>query len=150
MASEKSPAEIAAASADPYVRDLALRRLAIDDEIKGMDAFLSYYASKASEMKPTPPVEAKAKAPPKSNGSTSPKGKTERVIDAAIAVTTAAGRPLSLQEVRDEIARKYPELAPVPEVSSLRARLNEHKARIVRIDDKGYWPADVPVPALDG
>jgi hypothetical protein len=143
--------ESIASSPDPRVRNVAQRRLEIEKEIEPLDAFLSYYINEAA---PTASVISAMTNPrPRARQlgvakSSSEKGKTLRMVGAAIQIVVDSKQPMTIDALYANMKISHDNLCP-SNVASLRARLTEHKDKIARVDGRGYWPTDVAVPSPD-
>lgn len=141
--------DLAAQSPDPRVRSVALRRLEIEKEIAPLDGFLSFYCAEVANV--AVPV-AKKPIPPNANGHAKepaqPRGKTERMIEVAKDVIVTYGQPMPLSMLFDTMQRDHPNLC-LASPDSMRARLAEHKDKLVRVDSRGYWPVGTEVPSSD-
>lgn len=143
--------ELAAQSPDPRVRSVAQRRLEIEKEIVPLDGFLSFYSAEAANI--VVPVTKKANpvsVPSHANGhateAVQPKGKTERMIEVAKGVIVTYGQPMPLPMLFETMQRDHPALC-LASPDSMRARLAEHRDKLVRVDSRGYWPVGTEVPA---
>lgn len=142
--------ELAAASPDPRVRGVAMRRMEIDKERASLDNFLSFYMSESAATSPVPlPASTGArqmtrKAKAKAQGK-SVRAKTLRMLDAAKTIIVSSGKPMQLGALHDLMVARYPDLA-LANPTSLRVRLSGHRDKIVKVDDAGYWPNDHPMP----
>ena len=142
--------EMAAASPDPRVRSVAMRRMEIDKERASLDNFLSFYMSEASSVS-SPVREAQGgkktvarKAKEKASGR-KVRDKTLRMLDAAKNIIVASGQPMQLGVLHDQMVAQCPDLA-LANATSLRVRLSGHRDKIAKVDDIGYWPMDHPMP----
>jgi hypothetical protein len=140
--------ELAARSPDQRVRGAAMRRLEIENEIAPLDSFLSYYCDEADRSG----VEVKQAAVPVTKKPTpatgEQKGKTIRMIEVARDAIVAYGRPMSLSVLFETMRRDHPAVCLASQ-DSMRARLAEHKDKLVRVDGRGYWPAGMEPPSAD-
>lgn len=132
---------MAADSPDPKVRAAAMRWQTIQEELRPIDAFLSFYGGEAAALV-VPPAEKKTTAQPVA-------GKTLRLVEKAAAILTRYGRPMTSADLFEVVKRENPELCP-KNSDSMRARLNEHKDAVTRVDGRGYWPTGMEVPEADG
>lgn len=144
--------ELAARSPDSRVRGVAMRRLEIEREIAPLDGFLSFYCAEAEHVGPEVKQSASAKkpAPAQANGvdKAESKGKTVRMIEVARDAIVAYGKPMPLPMLFETMRRDHPAVCLASQ-DSMRARLAEHKDKLVRVDGRGYWPAGVEAPSAD-
>ena len=150
-AEPKSVVEIAAASPDPRVRGLALRRMELARDLEPIDAFLGFYADNTAQPAAPDPI-AKAKqgtngrqVPAVRQDKTKPLGKMARMVAAICVMIMEKGSPMTLPDIWDGLGSRHSTLRP-SSMDSLRARLSEHRDTIRRVDERGYWPTAVEAP----
>lgn len=145
--------EMAAASPDPRVRGVAMRRMEIEKERVSLDNFLSFYMSESATAAPVPAVRSAGgngvkmstrKAQAKRNGR-NVRAKTMRMLDAARDIIVGSGQPMQLGVLHDQMVTKCPDLA-LANTTSLRVRLSGHRDKLVKIEGAGYWPKDYTLP----
>ena len=126
--------EQAASSPDEAVRQLAIRRRGIEDEIQSMDTFLTMYAGLyRPEPRKTsvPVVDGTVK-------SVVPKGGKGKLIDAVIELLTKNQHPMKLPELYEAVKAAYGDRCPATE-SSFRVRMYENRERVAMVRGEGYW-----------
>lgn len=138
--------EMAASSNDPRVRNIALRRLKINNEIVQLDAFLAFYESENVEAESSG-AEKKTKVNLKSDSSgKSGTTKTALMIDVICDTISANKNPMPLGTIYSYLKTHHPDLCPATP-TAMRVRLSEHRDRVSRIDARGYWLTNKEVPA---
>lgn len=141
MTRVRTPLEIAAASPDPKVRRMALRRMEMEPEMKRLDAFFALYADE--------PEPAAAPAKPQRNASIANAAKADKpdpLHDTVRAILLEHG-PLDGRGLYERYMQRVPDDTAQTQ-EKLRMALVRRKERIGRVSasDSRYWPVGVPLP----
>lgn len=144
--------KIAAGSPDPKVRRMANNYVAVEAKLAASRTFLTYYVNAETELSDESVTieEVKTKRGPKKAGVVSSGGrrKSTVLLDVLRQILIDKGEPMKVDEMYSVLTDKHKENAPV-NVESLRARLTKFKATIRRVDQRGWWPTDLPVPSAN-
>lgn len=145
----KQALEVAAASPDPKVRSLALRRVKIDEEAKTLDGFFALYSDEATQNAPAPVVaRASKKAKISSTGTFQTEEgrvKSTEFVTMVNQVIAASGLPRGTGEIFDLLKSSHPAECPKSQ-ASLRVRLTVRPDLIQKVGNRGFWPADLSLP----
>lgn len=146
---------MAATSLDPAVRNMALRRMEMDQEIKNIDTFLNLYIdlSKTSTpaAKPTaatkPTAAAKPQAKSKANGNASRHGPSkfiprEDFLAAIRTIMLLQASPIRLSVMHNLFLTQYPDLTNSDSTLSFKRRLNNQDVVVQGAD--GLWRLNNP------
>ena len=140
--------ESAARSPDPMVRNMAIKRMELAQQMDQMDTFFAIYgeaqgAPKPGPAKAAPAAVAKPAAKPARNRAVSTET-LDRFVAAARATLLAHGQPMKLPDLFTAMQVQTPDLCP-PKPTTFRQRLYASRDRIGLIGHL-YWPADEAVP----
>lgn len=137
MSEPKDPAVLAAASPDPAVRGLAVRRQELAKQVGKIDSLLGLYSELVEEYQAAqkPPTTAPL------NDGVMPR---ESFVPAVREILLSAGQPLRPREIYEAFAAKHPDYAGGGP-DALRKRLYKLKDCFRSVGSDRHWPIDVAV-----
>jgi hypothetical protein len=148
MSRVRTPLELAAASPDPKVRRMAIRRLEMEPELRRLDAFFALYAEEPEPATASTTQAAQPAKPSRTAAANAARlAKPDPLHDAVRAILLERG-PLSRDELYDRYMERIPEdTNRTPE--TLRIALARRKDKIGRVSatDVRYWPVGSQLPS---
>ena len=134
----RDPLELAAASPDPVVRQLALRYKELQAEMAPMKAFLDMYDS----------VKVGVATPQPQDGKPASSATGDAVVERVKVILVREG-PLDLDALYEQYIKATPEDADRSR-EAFRVTLAKRRGDISRVSetDRRYWPAGVPLNGI--
>jgi hypothetical protein len=144
---------------DAAMQRAVARRKELEEEIKKIDIFLSMYQEFASGegtplVMPASPAETSSlvsAASPKERRTRSGRSvgmAHEAFVQFVRNILLAHGRPMQRDEILEKFHEKGRNIGGADEVTNLKSKLWRAQAEIARIPGAGFWPTDVPCPAV--